>query len=315
MIVDTLTHVWQSVDQLGPQISAQLRARFGGPTERLDATPTTHLDATECTDIAFVLGYRSVHLHASVPARFVSAYISQRPDRLIGFAGIDPLEDGYLDQVAQLRSLRLDGVVISPAEQGYHPCHSAAMALYEKCQSMNLPIIVLQGGHRCVRDSMLEYAQPHLLDEVARSFPQLRLLIAHCGFPWTDQTLALIGKHRNVYAELSGVSAEPWLLYNVLLRGMHMGVLDRLLFGSDFPHQRPEQVIEVIYSLNHLTQGTAMHGVPRERLRTIVERDALAALGLKRSSSPAAPPADPPPASEPEPAPAPVTERQGETRS
>jgi predicted TIM-barrel fold metal-dependent hydrolase len=126
----------------------------------------------------------------------------------------------------------------------------------------------------------MEYARPYLFDEVARSFPKLKIILAHCGHPWIDETLTLVGKHAGVYAELSNVISRSWQLYNVLLMAHQVGVIDRLLFGSDFPYFTPQEAIETMYSLNRFTQGTNLPSVPREKLRAIVERDALDALGL-----------------------------------
>ena len=280
MIVDVHTHVWQSPDQLGPQISAQLRNRFTGPGEPLDASPSAHAEATAQVNVAIALGFRSVHLGADVPAKLVSAYVGTRLDHMIGFAGIDPMEDGYLEQIDALPSMRLSGVVISPSEQAFHPNHSRAQKLFERCEAMRLPVFIHQGTFS-VRDSRMEYAMPYLLDDVARNFPHLKILISHCGYPWIDEALALIGKHNNIYTELSQVVSRPWQLYNVLLQAHQLGVTDRLLLGSDFPQMRPDQAIEAIYSLNKFTLGSGLPAIPREKLRAIVERDALAALGLK----------------------------------
>jgi len=285
MIVDTHTHLWHSVDQLGPAISANLRQRYVDLPEHLEASDQAHEQATETADVTFVLGFRSILLGADVPAEQVSAYVRARPDRRIGFAGIDPLQEDHLEVLDRFSSLQLSGVVISPSEQGFHPSHSAAMALYEKCESLGLPLFFHQGVFS-VRDSMMEYAQPYLLDEVARTFPKLKMILARVGMPFVEQTLALLGKHANVYAELSGLTTRPWNLYNTLLQAHQCGATERLLFASGFPAQRPDQAAEAIYSIIRFTQGVALPAVPREKLRGIVERDALACLGLKRGTVP-----------------------------
>ena len=55
------------------------------------------------------------------------------------------------------------------------------------------------------------------------------------------------------------------------------GVIDKLLFGSDFPYTSATECIEALYSINQIAQGTNLPVVPREALRGIVERDTLAA--------------------------------------
>ena len=58
------------------------------------------------------------------------------------------------------------------------------------------------------------------------------------------------------------------------------GIMDKLLFGSDFPYTSATECIEALYSINQLAQGTNLPLVPREALRGIVERDTLSLLGL-----------------------------------
>jgi predicted TIM-barrel fold metal-dependent hydrolase len=282
MIIDTHTHIWRNPDELGPQLSSQMRYHAGEPFDQLDAGPAAHELAMGPVSMAFVLGYRSRLLGAHVPNDLIASHVRHFPERLVGIGSIDPMTDGYLDELAKLPTIGLAGVAVSPSEQGFHPAHTRAMRLYEKCQATGMPVIFHQAGPFAAPDARLEFAQPWMLDEIARSFPTLKLLITHCGHPFTDQVLILLGKHRNVFAELSGIAARPWQLYNVLLMAHQMNVTDRLLFGSNFPHLSPQQAIEAIYSLNLFTHGTGLTPVPRERLRSIIERDALACLGLRR---------------------------------
>jgi len=119
-----------------------------------------------------------------------------------------------------------------------------------------------------------------LFDEVARSFPKLRLVIAQMGHPWVDETICLLGKHNNVYADVSGLLGRPWQAYNALVSAHQSQVIDKLLFGSDFPYTVVPDCIEALYSINQFSQGTNLPVVPRESLRGVVERDALGLLGI-----------------------------------
>ena len=128
--------------------------------------------------------------------------------------------------------------------------------------------------------SKLEFARPYLFDEVVRTFPTLRIIFAQLGHPWLDETICLLGKHANVFADVSGLLSRPWQAYNALVSAHQAQVIDKLLFGSDFPYTSVSDCIEAVYSINQFAQGTNLPVVPREALRGIVERDALALLGL-----------------------------------
>jgi len=57
--------------------------------------------------------------------------------------------------------------------------------------------------------------------------------------------------------------------------------MDRLLFGSGYPYALPQTCIESLLGFNKMLSDTHLPQVPREKLRSVIERDSLAALGLK----------------------------------
>ena len=291
MIVDCHTHIWQSPDQLGQldlgnsprstrkrpsRITAEKSAWRNIPA----ADPEHHWAQSGTVDKSIVLGFKSRYLHAEIPNRFVSDYVRRFPQKLIGFAGIDPAEDGALEEVQAAKEvLRLQGLTISPANQDFHPADSRAMDVYAAAEKLNMPILVHPSGQFSER-SKLEYGRPYLLDEVARTFPSLRIVIAQLGQPWIDETITMLGKHANVFADVSGLLGRTWQAYNAMVSAYQHGVIDKLLFGSDFPYTSADECIEALYSINQLAQGTNLPLVPREALRGIVERDALSLLGI-----------------------------------
>jgi hypothetical protein len=291
MIVDVHTHVWQSPEQLGQMDLGDLprlaRSRTAGRlTGRTiwrsipAADPDHHWASAGAVDKSIVLAFKSRYLKAEIPNRFVAEYVSRNPDKLIGFAGIDPTERSAVAELKIAQSdLRLRGVTVSPANQDFHPTDSRAMKVYAEAEKLSMPILFHPAG-QFVEASKLEFARPYLLDEVARSFPRLRMIIAQLGQPWIDETMVMLGKHHNVYADVSGLLSRPWQAYNALVSANQYGVIEKLLFGSDFPYTSATECIETLYSLNQIAQGTNLPVVPREALRGIVERDAISLLGL-----------------------------------
>jgi predicted TIM-barrel fold metal-dependent hydrolase len=279
MILDVHTHVWLSLDQLGRDIADRLR---GGHMERwgqLDASPAAHERALACVDGAVVIGFRSDRLGAQIPNEYLAEVVAKAPRRLIGIAGIDPMSEDAADELDKAVSLGLSGVAVSPACQGFHPAHSLAMRIYDRCASLGMPLFVTLNVP-LTASAELEFARPALWDEVARSFPRLPIVIGQLGHPWIDETLILLGKHRNLWSDISGVASRPWQLFNALLNAWSFGVMDRLLFGSGFPHEMPAKAIESLYSINAFSHGTQLPAIPRSQIRGIVERDAIAALGV-----------------------------------
>jgi predicted TIM-barrel fold metal-dependent hydrolase len=288
MIVDCHTHIWEHPDQLGEEVAKTLpniRPIYHSVTKAAllpDAGMDRHYDACEPIDKAIVLGFRSRYLKAHIPNEFVAQYVRQHPDKLVGFAGIDPTDpdEAIEDMRAARENLGLRGLAVAPAAQNFHPMHSHALWVYQEAAKLGLPMLFHQGLYFSAECKM-EYARPALLDDVAREFPDLRIVVAHLGYPWVDETVVLIGKHANVFADISGLLLRPWQAYNTLLTAYQFGVMDKLVFGSDFPYTSPAHCIEALYSINHICHGTSLPTLPREKLRAIVERDTLGLLGVR----------------------------------
>ncbi len=279
MIIDVRTHVWYDLDQLGREVADRLRSSLAERWGQFDASPAAHEREMACVDAALIVGYRSERLGAGIPNELIAEFVSRDPRRRVGIAGIDPMSGDAVDQLEVAVGLGLSGIAVSPACQGFHPTHSAAMRIYERCVALSMPVFVTMNTP-LTESTQLEFARPALWDEVARTFPGMPLVISQIGHPWIDETLLLLGKHRNVWADISGVASRRWQLYNALLSASGLGVMDKLLFGSGFPHELPTKTIESLYSVNAFSQGTPLPAVPRSQIRGIVERDAVSCLGI-----------------------------------
>ena len=277
MIVDCHTHIWAETGQLGGGAKEFLRRQSG--QEGLSADPSEHEQASKCVDKTLVLGFHSAHLGAAVPNDFVADYVARHRDTMIGVAAVDPTEDGAADLDAILERDEFRGLTISPATQNFHPADSRAMKLYEFAAQQGIPLFIHQGTHFPTRGRM-EYARPLLLDEIAREFADLTMVISSLGHPWIEEGIALVGKHPRVFADIAGLVRRPWQAYNALVLAHQFNVMDKVLFGSDFPYFTAAQAIESVYRLHEVTQGTNLPSVPREVLRSMVERDALRELGI-----------------------------------
>lgn len=154
------------------------------------------------------------------------------------------------------------------------------MRVYERCADLGLPVFVTM-LEPLTPNAMLEFGRPALWDEVAQAFPTLPIVFGGFGYPWIDETLMMLAKHTKLFADISGVATRPWQLYNALLTASGLGVMDRLLFGSGFPFDTPESAIENMYSINAHSHGTQLPSAPRSQIRGIVERDAMACLGIE----------------------------------
>lgn len=281
MIVDCHTHIWASSEQLGANADEYIRRQCG--RDNVAAGGPEHARAASCVDRSLVFGSRSVDLGASVPNDYIAEYVARRSEKMIGVAAVDPSDETAPDEAQRcLDRSEFRGLTISPATQNIHPSDSRAMVIYELARSRGVPVFFCQSTHFPAQGRM-EYARPSLLDEIAREYPDLVIVISSMGHPWIEEGIALIGKHARVFGDIAGLVHRPWQAYNALVLAHQFNVMDKVLFGSDFPYYTAAEAIKSIYRMNELTQGTNLPSVPREALRSMVERDALTALGIARA--------------------------------
>lgn len=278
MIFDVLTRVWHSPEQLGFELAEGIRAASRRPGG-VDGTTGAHSQALECIGCALVHGFKSQALGAVVPPEFIAGVVGRQPHRLAGIAGIDPMGPSWMDDLDHAKSLGLVGINISPSAQGFHPTHSTAMRLFDRCAKEQLPVFVSRPG-LLTPSMIMEFDRPTPWDEVARTFPTLKIVFGEIGFPWIDETIALLAKHPGVYADTSGIASQSWRLYTTLLHAHEAGVLDKIFLASGFPFVSPAAAVEAIYSLNSYALGTNLSAIPRAALRLIVERNPISTLGM-----------------------------------
>jgi hypothetical protein len=261
MIVDCHTHV-RSFD--GAEISE-------------------HLAAAEAVDACIVLATHDSSRDEI--NRKVAEYVGLHREKMTGFAVLDPTQDRLTDKaLASLtEKLGLQGIVLYCSASGFHPAHSQAMRFYEAVREAGLPVFFHNGSHNLGTRAVLEYAQPYLVDEVARAFPDMKMVIGNMGVPFVEQTLAVIAKHENVFADLTIRPSKIWQTYNMVVAAYEQGVMDKLLFGSGSPLGNAGECMETLLGFNMLLADTKLPTVPRGSIRNVIERDSLELLGIRHA--------------------------------
>jgi len=246
----------------------------------VEAAASDHLAAAETVDVCIVLGNDDDH--AEKANRKLAEYVARHKDKMIGFAFVHPVTDKTINKNLNFvtEKLELKGAVLYCAACGFHPTHSRAMRFYEAAEEMAVPVF-FHNGPPLGPNAVLDYARPFLIDEVARRFPSLRIVIGNMGRPFLEQTLAMIAKHANVFADLTIKPGNVWQIYNVVVSAYESGVMDKLLFGSGFPYAKAGECIETLLGFNKLLADTNLPNVPRGNIRSIIERDTLDLLGIK----------------------------------
>ena len=216
----------------------------------------------------------------------LAQYIDKHKEKMIGFAVVEPSKDKIdIDSLKLIQEkLGLQGVVLYCSACGVHPAHTRAIRFYESAQELGLPVFFHNTADSPKDRVVLEYAQPYHLDEVAREFAELKIVIGNMGMPFIEQTLSIVSRHENVYADLTIRPKNVWQTYNMVVAAHEHGVMDKLLFGSGYPSGNAGQCIEALLGFNMLLADTNLPTVPRGSIRNVIERDTLRLLGIKADS-------------------------------
>lgn len=214
-----------------------------------------------------IVGLQIAHIGMHVPNDFIGTYLHANKERAIGVGSVDPTQPGAAEALkTAVREWGLHGVKISPPYQGFHPHSEEAYAIYRAAADLGIFLMFHQASV-FVPDGFHEFASPSLLDKVAREFRDTKLLLAHFGKPWMNETVELMMKNRNVFADISTLPIKTWQMYTGLRLAIEGHVTKRLVFGSDFPSFNPRAAADDFLALADFNMPLP---IPREVLEDIL---------------------------------------------
>ncbi|MGI8404032.1 MAG: amidohydrolase family protein [Thermomicrobiales bacterium] len=209
-----------------------------------------------------------------------AAFVRSNPDKYIGFFSVHPDDANMLNEAERARGdLGLRGLKLGANYQNFNPLSPNAMKLYAYAEDHNLPMLLHQGTSP-VQFATNDFSHPRHTDQIAMAFPNLKIIMAHIGHPFYLDSLVIARKHPNVWADISGAVLRSWGLYQAMAAAMEWGVLDRLLFGSDFPASTPEETMRLLRNVNSAAPGPNTPRIPEQAIEDIIFRDSLSLLGL-----------------------------------
>jgi predicted TIM-barrel fold metal-dependent hydrolase len=281
MIVDVHSHFFSYPEHFTQDFVNQARRARNGV--EVDLTVRWHeYEATSAgCRWTVVFGGKAKLAGLWVPDSAVASYVAEHPDRLIGFLSVDPTQPGWQDElIAGHQDLKLKGIKLLPMYAGFDPNSSGLDYLWQYAAKYGLPVL-LHTGTTFIDKAPLEYTRPYLLDNVARRFPDVKIIMAHLSHPYEGECAAVIRKHANIYADCSALHYRPFQLYHSLMLVQEYGVWDKVLFGTDYPFTTVEASIDGIRHLNDMLEGTKLPRLNADGIESMIERDTLALLGIR----------------------------------
>lgn len=277
MIVDVHTHVFTSNSVFSDTFIQEVSRARTTPIDLTTRYADYRATAASC-ELTICFGGKAKLAGLWVDDRDVVAYVAQDPQRLIGFLSLDPTQPGWEQEMEYgHQELKLQGIKLMPMYAGFFPQDERLHPLWDYAQKHGLPVL-LHTGTTFVSQGTLETTLPRHIDVVARRFPEVKIIMAHLGHPYEGECVAVIRKHANVYADISALHYRPWQLFHSLMLVHEYGVWHKLLFGTDFPFTDVEKSLAGLRDL--ATVRIDRFRLPAEQIEALIERDALALLGL-----------------------------------
>ncbi|MGH2811261.1 MAG: amidohydrolase family protein [Actinomycetota bacterium] len=221
-----------------------------------------------------VLGWDAETFTGRPPLRNDDVVRVQRefPNRFVAFAGVDPHKaDAVTELERAVTDLGMKGGKFHPSMQNFDPSDESFFPLWGKAEQLGIPCVFHTGtsglgagapGGQGIR---IDLSRPLLLDPVAAAFPNLIIVMAHFGWPWHAEAIAMALHKSNLYLDVSGWA--PRYLPQEVRREMKGRLRDRFLWGSDYPFIDPSRCLS---ELSELELGDSEPLILRENARKLL---------------------------------------------
>lgn len=164
--------------------------------------------------------------------------VAQYPDRLGGFCFVNPLDGMKAVREVErgVKELGLKAVYITAFRTHLPANDKHNYPIYAKCVELGVPVFIYSSMNLSGAVPM-DIGHPIYIDEVARDFPELKIVASVSGWPWVHEFIGLALRHNNVWLNMEthdpgkitmrGRGYEPYL-------AMLPAIQDRFFFSSDW---------------------------------------------------------------------------------
>jgi len=170
--------------------------------------------------------------------KYVSEIVRQHPDRFFWFCGVDPRREEATSIVEKcLTEWGARGIKLYPTT-GFLPADREVYPLYEMASARKIPVYFHMGPENPPYRNEGN-AHPSVLLRVLVDFPDLKVIVAHLGFEYWRDLLALGRISNNVMCDFCAwqrVAARSYYQFcHILRRYLDEFGRERVLFGTDAP--------------------------------------------------------------------------------
>ena len=169
----------------------------------------------------------------------IARIVALDPDLYYGFAAVDPRNKNAASELTRaFTDLRLRGLYINTARLHIYPGDARLRAMLDICREYGKPVI-FHAGFSFEKDALAMYSRPIDFEPVIAQYEDINFCLTHMGWPWVQETAALLLKYPNAYANTALMNFDgPYQIYRkVFLEDMgelwvEHNLSDKILFGS-----------------------------------------------------------------------------------
>ena len=165
----------------------------------------------------------------------VAAIVADHPDRLIGYAAIDPSDRRKAVATIDAEMKRgMKGIVREPGllAQPMHLDDPRMYPVYAHLEDRGIPVLFMAGGNA---GPDITYTAPEHIDRVARDFPQMKIISGHGNWPWVAEIIHICYRRTNIW-----LSPDMYLFGGMPGAREYIDVMkgfmsERFLFATAYP--------------------------------------------------------------------------------
>lgn len=190
--------------------------------------------------------------------KHVSEVAKKHPDRLIWFCGIDPRREGAVELLEKcVTEWGARGIKLYPIT-GFLPADRAVYPFYERASAWKIPVL-FHMGPLAPPFKNEGNAHPSALLRVLVDFPDLTVIVAHLGFSYWRDLIALGKVRENVMCDFCAWQETAKENYGqfcyILRRFLDEFGAERIMFGTDAPPVETvissKEWVEIVKALPH----------------------------------------------------------------
>jgi len=173
---------------------------------------------------------------------YVREALKRYPDFFICLASVEPMDKynrfnqksfDYFERA--LEEYDFQGVLLTPPYGQYYSNDKTAYPFYELAQKHDA---VVQFHHSAQMGPAIlaptKYADMFRLNDLIVDFPDLKIVIEHIGYPWSEHLFILMANDKNLWTDLAMMYERPYKLVWSLVLAKEYGVIDRVMYASDY---------------------------------------------------------------------------------